>query len=155
MPAEGDPKPQSKGGVDPNFEAQVRNSRKVHEDIWKGFSKLDEWPWLIPAKNDWKGDVRDNPGLKEPFKRDKANQDYVDAIKDPKSPGVEGDLQRSAIQVDYLAQMERAFRARHLSTRPRMLSLAMGRIKAHGHQKGAIIQLALEFIREVDKQAKS
>ena len=155
MPPEGDPTPQSKGGIDPNFQGQVQALKELHKGIFQGFGPLSTWIWLIPNKGGWSGNTRDNGGMGEAFKRDRANQDYVDAIKDPDSPGVEGDLQRSAIQVDYLAQMERAFRARHLSTRPRMMAHALGRIKAHGSPKGALVQLALEFVREIDKQAKA
>lgn len=153
MPAEGDPQPSSKGGIDPNFQTQVLRQRYINDQIWQNFNKPALWPWNMPEN--YSGDVIDNQAPSEAFKRDKANQDYVDAIKDANSSGVQGDLQRSAVQVDFLAQLERAFRARHLMPRTRAWALAMGRIKAHGNQKGAVVQLALEFVRELDKRSKS
>lgn len=147
--------PQSKGGVDSIFEGQVTTQQTTHKSIWDDFNLPKLWAWNMPKKNEWEGDITDNVGIAKAFDRKQVNQDYVDAIKDATSSGVEYDLQRSAQQVDFLGQLERAFRARHLMRRTRAWCLAMGRIKANGMETGPITQLSLEYVRELDKRAKS
>ena len=57
-------------------------------------------------------------------------------------------------QIDYLAIMERAFRARHTMSRPRAMLHAMGRKAGHGSNTGPLVRGVLEHVRGLVKQSK-
>jgi hypothetical protein len=90
--------------------------------------------WMTPEG--LTGDVVEDTEaeLHDPFERDGPNEDYVEAIT-PETQGSAGDLIVSTMQVDTLAQMERAYRARHI-TRVRSVAHACGRMRAHGRDGG-------------------
>lgn len=89
-------------------------------------------PWQVPEKVT---DVLDVPGITAGFNRDDANANYEAIIADPKAGGTTGDVISVKVQVDYVAIMERGFRARHC-TPVRCFALATGRRNGHGQAKG-------------------
>lgn len=150
----------SKAEVDTNFEAQLKRLQKHAEEDHTARKMADQSKWYRPddsATGDagWDGDLFDLEGMGRVYTRKEANDMFLDATKDPKAPGVTGDLIVTTTMVDYLALMERAFRSRHSMRRPRAVLHAMGRKFGHGHDNGVFIQAGLEYIRGVLQQAKA
>jgi hypothetical protein len=139
--------------IDPNFQAQVKNLATLQSDEYDARTKGNQVKVDMPVKNDWDGDLHDLDGIGQAFNRDKANEDFTNAIKDPNNPGVTGDLVATTTQIDYLSCMERAFRARHGSSFPRMVAQAAGRANNQGADTGPIVRSALDYVRGVHKQS--
>lgn len=143
-----------KAKVDPKFELTVRslkeNAAKISQATLDG--DFENISWNIPANHDWDGDLSDLEGISKLFPRADANQMFIDAIKDSSDPGTSGDMILSALQVDYLGCLERAFRARHTMSPNRALAHATARQSAHGADTGPLVQLVLEYIRSISKQ---
>ena len=146
------PKPQSKANMDPNFEKQLRKLKKGAKDKAEKLKKAGQVKHDRPEN--WNGDPFDYEGMKEPFKRDKANDDLVAAISDQNSPGTSGDVVAASVMINQLATLERAFRVRHTLRRCRATAQAAGRQQGQGDDKGPYIQLGVEYVRALLKQAK-
>lgn len=140
--------------VDPVFNKQVVKLRDQAGEEHKARVATKQTAWMTPELEGWSGDLFDCEGMSKPFDRTKANEMYEDAHKDPTAPGVAADSIVTTLQVDYLAIMERAYRARHTSRRPRMIIHAMGRKRGHGDEAGTLTQSALEFIHNTIKQGQ-
>ncbi len=152
--AENNANPTKKSDIDPNFEKQINARQDDAKQEERARKRNEQVHWMTPT--DWQGDPFDWNGMKAPFNRDKANSDYEAAVDDPKSPGNSGDLVATTTQIDYLACMERAFRARHTYGAHqfcRPVAQSLGRKKGHGHAKGPFKQSVLQYVRDVLKQA--
>jgi hypothetical protein len=146
--------PEKKSDVDPNFEKQVNARKDDAKEEEPTRRQNNQVKWFYPPG--WNGDPFDWEQMKEPFLRDKANQDFITAVRDPQNPGNSGDLIATTTQIDYLMCMERAFRARmtytaHQMTRPNAQQI--GRKRGHGGETGTFKMLVLEYVRGVLKQA--
>jgi len=108
--------------------------------------------WFTPVG--WNGDVFDYDGMHTPFNRDKANQEFTDAIANPNAPGVVGDMIVTTTQIEYLACLERAFRMRHAMPLPRLLLHAAGAARGNGDDKGVYSLCGLEYVRRLVKETK-
>jgi len=150
-----EPKPQSKAEIDSNFEGQIKKLRERAKDEADAKLGGDNAQWNIPELGDWDGDLFAVEEISDAFKREEANEKFEEATKDSSSPGVAGDLGVTTLQVDYLACMDRAFRARHTMRRPRTMAHMTGRRKGHGNERGTLTQTALEFARNLLKQAQA
>jgi len=146
---------QAKADVDPNFETQVKELQQQNQQLVPEALKGAQPKWLMPKKEGWSGDLFDWEGMHKAFNRDKSNEDFKKAIEDAKSPGTTGDLAVTTTQIDILAVMERAFRARHTMGRPRAFAHAMARRKGHGNDKGPLVQCQLEYVRGLVKESRS
>jgi hypothetical protein len=147
------PKPESKVDVDPNFEKRLRDLKDSAASAAEALVEGGPVTWFRPQG--WNGDPFDYPGLAAPFNRDKANQGFVDAVKDPQKPGTTADLVAATAMIDELACLERSFKLRHTLRRTRATAHVAGRLKGHGSDTGPIVQLGLEFVRGVIKQGKT
>jgi hypothetical protein len=145
--------PKSKVDVDPNFEMRVRDLQQQAASAAPALTNGNQVQWFRPG--DWKGDVFDYEGFKEPFTTEDAENGFVDANKDPNNPGTTGDLITAITQIDYMDCMERAFRARNAYPLPRAMALMAGRKTGHGDPKGTFIETATEYVRRLAKQAKA
>lgn len=145
-------KPQSKANMDPNFEKQLRKLKKGAKDKSEKLKKAGQVKHDRPES--WSGDPFDYEGMKEPFKRDKANDDLVSAIQDQNSPGTTGDVVACSVMINQLATLERAFRVRHTLRRCRATAHSAGRHRGQGDDKGPFNQLGIEYVRALLKQAK-
>lgn len=106
--------------------------------------------WYRP--DGFTGDLATMTGLSEQLSRREQVQDFISATTDKTKPGTVGDLHLVQLQGDALAMLERAFRARHLSTcRSRIQPL--GRLRGHGHEFGVIRGL-LQTAYDVDRNNK-
>ena len=104
-------------------------------------------------KNEWSGDVFDIPGMHSPWDRLENEEDVKNAIKDPDTPGVSGDLIHSTLQGDWLASQERSFRMRH-QTRVRSAIHAASRRFGHGHEAGTLQKGVLGYIKGIAKMSR-
>jgi hypothetical protein len=115
-----------------------------HESIVKADPAVNFWDY----PESWEGNpvINTDDPMHQPFNRDESNSDYVDAIKDGK--GTAGDLIISTLQVDILAQQERAFRARHC-TRVRSAVHAAARLKMHSQDGGVFKRGHRAFLERI------
>ncbi len=109
--------------------------------------------WFNPDPGAWSGDLSDLPGMSAAFDRSDNSTDYQAAIKDGQNPGVVGDLMASQLQGDYLAVLERAYRARHHSS-VRCLMHAAARYNGHADPKGLFQQGVLGYLANIIKAAQ-
>lgn len=146
------PKPTSKADMDPKYEKQLRKRKKESKQEYEKRKKAEQAKWDRPEE--WSGDVFDYDGMHTPHDRQKANQDLVKAISTPDSPGTTGDVVVCSTMINRLSTMERAFKVRHTLRRTRAMAHVIGRKKGHGDDKGPYIQLGIEYVRSMIKQAK-
>src|SRR5687768_6232711 len=144
MPA---PVPASKVDVDPNFEKQLRKLKDDARVQEEALRKGGQVKWMRPLN--WNGNPADYAGIHQALNRDTANSQFVDAVKDARTPGVTGDLIAATLMIDYLGAMERAYKDRVTMTKPRRVAHTAGRKKGHGSDTGPFIQLAVEYLRRV------
>lgn len=133
-----------------SFNKQVDRLIERAKDTHKAITEAqpESVKWNYPT--DWEGDpVTDLDEMHEPFNRDEANQDFIDAIKTPNT-GKSGDLIVSTIQVEYMAIQERAFRLRHL-TRVRAAIHAAARMKSHSEKGGLFERNHRGFLERILK----
>ena len=104
------------------------------------------------------GDARpvglDLESLSSAFERLENEEDFKNAVSNPSTAGVNGDLIASSLQGDYLAVQERAFRARH-SGRIRDATHSAGRRAGHGNDAGVFTGSVLNYIEGVLKASKN
>jgi hypothetical protein len=143
--------PVSTCAVDAVFEGRVRELNAQALAAHAGLAAGTPVPWYRPGG--WDGD-HDLEALGRPFDRSKVNQQAIDAMKDAEHPGVTGDVQAATTQVAYLANLERAWRARVTQRRPRAVAHAAGRFLGHGGAGGPYILSALEYVRVLVREAK-
>lgn len=146
-------KPTSKADMDPNFEKHLRGLKDHAKDQeYENRRKGNQVKWYRPVG--WNGDPFDYAGLHTPFDRKKANENLLDAIKDGNEPGTTGDVVACSVMIGVLAVQERAFRVRHTLRRCRATAHTLGRAKGQGDDKGPFVQLGIEYVRGILKQAK-
>jgi len=140
--------------TDPVFEDQIKELRTQAKAEGEALPNTGQRTWMMPKAFDWEGDLFDVESIGEMFKREKANEQFKEAVTDGESPGVTGDLIITTMQVAYLQTMERAFRCRHLMRRPRTVIQAASRKRGHGNDQGALSQ-TLAYVRNLMAEAKS
>lgn len=146
-------RPQKKADIDPNFQKQVRKRKTDAQQEGQKRKQNEQVQVMMPELGDWSGDLFDWEGISKAFERKKANADYVKATSDAQNPGVTGDLVSTTTQIDYLAIMERAFRARHSSSFPRVVAHQIGRKAGHGGSQGVFNRGALEYVNGLIRQS--
>lgn len=146
--------PVSKAQVCVNFERRVRDLKEAARLGYEARRTGSGAPrWFRPSG--WDGNLFDFEAMAVPFSRADANAQFVEAVGDSEAPGTSGDIVVTTTQIDYLACLERAFRVRHGLRRSRAVAHLLARLKAHGDDRGPLVQCALEYIRNVLKQTKS
>jgi len=139
--------------MDPNFEKQVRKRKTDAAAEAQARAGAGQAKWDRPAG--WAGDPFDYAAMHAAFNRDQANEQLVEAVKDPASPGTTGDVVACSTMINRLSTMERAFKVRHTLRRCRAVAQAVGRKKGHGADTGPLIQLNTEYVRALLRQAKA
>ena len=109
--------------------------------------------WVMPPKKDWSGNLFKWKELDKPFDSEKPNKELVDAIKDPENPGNAGDLINTNTQIEYLAMMERAFRARHTMTFPRGVAHCCARRNGQSKEGGPLKRSVLKYLEDLQKMS--
>ena len=144
----------SRVDVDPVFEQQIKALRLACGRVAAAVLSGEQPRWMTPELLGWSGDLNDAAGMSAPFNRAESNEQFVEAIADPSSPGTTADLIAATTMIDYLACMERAYRSRHTMPRNRALLHAARRLSGHAHEQGALVVCALEYVRRILRQAK-
>jgi hypothetical protein len=103
--------------------------------------------WYRPS--DFEQSPHNAAAVGEPYSREELFGQFVDAVKDPNAAGTVGDLSLIQLQGDFLACMERAFRARHHSS-CRSRAHAAGRLRGHGHAYGVFSQGLLRYLEALN-----
>lgn len=145
------PTPTPKVQMDPNFEKRYREGMQHAKDYYPPGQKGQQVKWERPENYD--ADLTDWEGMAKPFDRDKTNQSFVEAVKDPENPGTTGDLVIATTMIDALAVMERGFRQRHTMSRCRATAQMLGRKRGHGTEYGPFIQQGIEYVRNMLKMS--
>ncbi len=148
------PKANAKADMDPVLQKQIKEVQTLSKEESEKRDTGGQVKWLMPDKNGWSGDLFDWQGMAKPFDRSKSNESFIEAIKDPASPGTTGDMIVTTVQIDYLAIMERAFRSRHTHSFPRILTHLAGRKKGHGSNTGPLTVSVLEYVRGLVRESK-
>lgn len=148
-----DIEPVAKVDMDPNFEARLRELRAHAAAETAQRSQGDPVPWNRPAPAT--SSLFRFQALETAFRRTAANQQCVDAVKDPKAPGTTGDIVAGTTMIEALACLERAYRMRHTMRRPRAVAHAASRLRGHGDPNGAFGRNGVEYVRQILKQARA
>jgi hypothetical protein len=123
-----------KGIVGEVFKARIDDLETKARQQSAQFRKQDTpRPWHTP-ENMKTADLLDVPNLHEPaWNRDELNQNYSQDVltQDSASRGTQGDIIAMKIQIDFMAEEERAWRLRH-ATPVRCACVAHGRLAGHG-----------------------
>src|SRR5262245_2811304 len=146
------PKPESKVGVDPNFDKQLHALQAAAAQAAAALRTGGQVRWMRPDA--WNGDPNDYEGIHDACNREVANSQFVDTVKDAQHPGRVGDIIAATLMVDYLGVLERSFRQRLLMGRVRRYALTAGRQQGNGSDTGVFIQADLEYLRRIVKQTK-
>ena len=115
--------------------------------------KNDQVKWMMPPKGDWGGDLFKWQELYHPFDSKDPNEELVKAVSDAKSPGNVGDLVNTNTQIEYLAMVERAFRARHTMSFARGVAHASGRRHGQGGDKGPLKFSVMKYLENLQKMS--
>lgn len=152
MSSQDPPKPQSKVNVDPKFHDRMKDLMQQAKEEHEKRSRGEQVKWL--KLEDWNGDVHDYKDMQKPFDREKVNNEGVDAIKEPKSPGTTGDVVAAVLQIETLACMERAFRMRTTMQRCRAMAHMLARKKGHGDKAGVFMNNGVQYIKNIMQQSR-
>ena len=145
--------PQKTTSVDENLSKVVDHFRSLKEQSYQSRTNNDAVPWVRPPVGDWDGDLQTKQGLIDlhaAFNTDQAEEFLKKTFTDSK-PGNSSDGMVNLLQIEYAAQMERAYRARHQSM-PRALAHYATREKGHGTQTGALSGASIEYFLLLIKQ---
>lgn len=102
----------------------------------------------------------DGPGLLEIaattklFDRSKIGAEYEAVVGSVAAGGSAGDAISLTIQSDYLAVMERAYRAQHASP-IRLFGMTYARLRGHGHDAGVFTGDVLSHVQDLIKRGQS
>lgn len=108
-----------------NSNAQIVNSLRAAEAT----INTELRAWYLSNLSYWSGDPLDIDAIGAAFSRTTCGEAYSLALAS--TQGTQGDAMSAKLQSDYLATMERAFRARHASPVRRALQAASRRL-GHG-----------------------
>ena len=145
--------PQKTKNVDPNLEAVVDHFKTLKNESYLKRTDNDAVPWVRPPTGAWDGDLQSKAGLvalHDAFNTDEAEENLKNTYSD-EEPGNSSDTIVNLLMIEYAAQAERAFRARH-QTMPRALAHLAVREKGHGRESGALRGAALEYFTLLIKQ---
>lgn len=108
-------------------------------------------PWNRPDKVD---DPLDVAGITAGFDRARINANFEALIADAAGGGTAGDAISVKTQCDWVAVMERGFRARHC-TPVRLIGMMVARRLGHGHPRGVLRGGVLAYAQDALKAGQS
>lgn len=145
--------PQKTKNVDPNLETVVNHFKDLKNEAYTKRTNNEAVPWVRPPTGEWDGDLQSEAGLialHKAFNTDEAEENLKKTYSD-KEAGNSSDTIVNLLMIEYAAQAERAYRARH-QTMPRALAHFAVREKGHGRESGALRGAALEYFTLLIKQ---
>lgn len=140
-----------KGQLDSHLQAVLERIREQKEQQAIARSRGEQVKDTRPKAADWNGDLATTTGLidmHKAFNTDQAEKELIEAHK-VEDPGNTGDDIALTLQIDYAAQMERAYRAKSAMPFPRMLSHVAGREAGHGDAVGVIAFGLTEYAQRI------
>ena len=120
-----------------NWKNQHQRMVQYAQRDWTSLKLAGQPMWYQPDAHGWNKDLFDLKGMSKAFDRQEHFDDFESVVKDTNSPGTSGDFMAIALQGDWLATLERAFRERH-KTWPRMMVHANARRFGHQHDLGVL-----------------
>jgi hypothetical protein len=109
--------------------------------------------WMLLDLGAWDGDPLNIPSIAWAFDRAEINQQYAAMLSDPRNPGSVGSCIALKLQVDWLATLERGFRARH-ATSVRCSVHAGARRGGHNNPKGIFTTGIQGYIQNIIQGAQ-
>lgn len=144
-----------KAVVDANLQAVVEKFAERKKESYGERTDNGAVPWFRPPLEKWDGALQtegDLINIHQAFNTDQAEEKLTEAFN-PQDPGNSGDGIVLPLQIDYMAQAERAYRARATQSFPRMLAHLSTREKGHGQANGVFLGQALRYFTLLVKQA--
>ena len=145
--------PQKTTNADVNLEKVVNHFKDLKDESYQSRTNNDAVPWVRPPTGEWDGDLQSRESLIALHKAFNTNE-AEEILKQTFSVGKAGnssDVIVNTLQIEYAAQMERAYRARH-QTLPRALAHFSTRERGHGTESGALRGASLEYFMTLIKQ---
>jgi hypothetical protein len=144
-----------KAVIDPNLQKVVQYFAVEKQQAYDArIANGQPVPWFRAPLGAWNGDLQTEGGLKlihDSYNTNEAEAKLILAYN-PGAPGNTGDGILLSLQIDYMAQAERAFRARTGQSFPRTLAHMAAREKGHGEKTGVFLGQALEYFILLLKQ---
>lgn len=144
-----------KAVIDPNLQKVIEALAQLKEQAYEQRTQNDAVPWLRPPVGDeWNGALQtddDVIAIHKAFQTDEAEAKLIEAYT-PGSPGNVGDGVVLPLQIDYMMQAERAYRARTTQSFPRAVAHVAAREKGHGQSNGVLLGQALKYFTTLLKQ---
>jgi len=143
------------GIIDDNLRNILLHLRKLKEENAEARCRGKQVVNLRPDTTEWSGDLASRAGfvaVHKAFNVDKAEEALIRA-HNVEDPGNAGDDIALPLQIDYAAQMERAYRARATMPFPRMLAHVAGRERGHGLPRGILAFGLLRYAESVLQRA--
>lgn len=143
------------GIIDDNLRNVLLHLRQLKADNAEARSRSEQVANLRPDTSVWSGDLASQQGFIEihkAFNTDKAEEALI-RTHDATNPGNAGDDIALPLQIDYAAQMERAYRARTTMPFPRMLAHVTARERGHGMPRGILAFGLLRYAESVLQRA--
>lgn len=138
------------GTVSDNFYDVIDRMTNDLQEAGDAPEEITQRPWMTPDLNGYDGDPLNIGGMAAAFDTTDLNNAYATATQQAGAPGRVVDRMVAKIQVDYLAAMERAYRARH-ATIVRCQMHAAGRRQGQGGEHG-VLRTVRSYINELVTQ---
>lgn len=145
--------PVAKANIDENFELRLRDMRDAAKFDGAHIASTGQTRWYRP--NGFEGSPLDPAVSIEPFHRQQANEEFIQAVGDSKAPGRVSDQLMTINMIESLSLMQRAFLHRHTMRRGRATCMVAARLNSQGSDSGVFIQNYLEYMRTLAAQGKS
>jgi hypothetical protein len=149
------PVPAQQAIVDPNLQAVLEHFAKAKVKAADDRKLSQPVAWLRPPETaSWNGGLlvdSDVVNIHQAFQTDEAENALISAFS-PQEPGNTGDGVVLPLQIDYMMQAERAYRARTVQSFPRAVAHTIGRETGHGQANGVFLGQALRYFTTLIKQ---
>lgn len=144
-----------KAVIDKNLQKVIEHFAKLKAEAYMQRIVSDAVPWFRPkVGSDWKGylqTTQDLIAIHKAFQTDEAEEKLIQAYT-PGNAGNVGDGVVLPLQIDYMMQAERAYRARVSQSFPRAVAHVASRERGHGQPNGAFLGQALKYFTTLLKQ---
>lgn len=145
----------NKAVLDANLETVINDLKKKKNQSATDRGNGKAVAWMRPPVGElWDGDLTKWAEIHDPFNTDEAEEALTKAY-DPADPGNSADSVVLTLQIDYAAQMERAYRARVTQTFPRCIAHLAGREKGHGTDVGALAGSTINYFNLIIEQGQT
>ena len=134
------------------FQRQLRALALYNEQMAVAAKNAGPAAWATPVDEDGKPVTLAD--LANACSRKEQGDQFVAAVGDGNAPGTVGDLSLCQLQGDFVASLERAYRARRLcACRSRLHAAA--RAAGHSHPRGPVLGGLLGYAVRLDRLNKS